>query len=210
MTARRGFTLLEVLVVLTITGMLAAVLMQAFGFILTIRTGVLNKIVGLERTVVTRNLYLAPLQSLVPDYPEKPDVFVGTERRIHGLTTSPLQNRPGAPVGFDLYFEYGVNQGRTTLMYRERGRDPVALGGWEGDTGRFTYRDRIGGWLDVWPPRTVQGEKPSQTPWVIRIEMGTGFPAAVATAVTGAHDRVIRMQDTPMGADMRPSDLRPN
>jgi hypothetical protein len=198
---------LEVLVVLVITGMLAAVLTQAFGFILQIRVSVLNKIVGLEKTAVTRNLYLAPLEGLIPDYPEKPDVFVGSENRIHGLTTHSIENRPGTLVPFEMYFEYAANDSRMTLVYRERGREPITLGGWPGNTGRFTFRDRSGPWLSAWPPaRTADGLRPDQTPWSIRIEMGTGFPAAVVAYVRGPHDRIIRMQDSVMGGDMRLED----
>lgn len=208
MTHKRGFTLLEVLVVLVITGMLAAVLTQAFGFVLQIRMSVMNKITGLEKTAVTRNLYLSPLEGLVPDYPEKPDVFVGTENRIHGLTTHAIENRPGALVPFDLYFEYASNDAQMTLVYKEKGREPLKLGSWPGNTGRFTFKDSSGPWLASWPPaRTADGKRPSQTPWAVRIEIGTGFPAAIVAYVGGAHDRITRYEDAGMGGDLRVEDL---
>ena len=58
MTSRRGFTLLEVLVVLVITGLLSAVLdasllFRAGGAL----GGDLHKITGLDQAVVQRNLF---------------------------------------------------------------------------------------------------------------------------------------------------------
>ena len=206
-THNRGFTLLEVLVVLIITGMLTAVLTQALGFVLQIRLSVMNKITGLEKTAVTRSLYLSPLEGLVPDYPEKPDIFVGSENKIHGLTTHAIENRPGAIVPFEMYFDSDPNNSQTTLIYKERGREPLKLGSWPGNVGRFTYKDRTGPWLAAWPPAQAIGkERPSQTPWSVRIEMGTGFPSALVAYVAGPHDRISRLQDT-FGGDLRLEDL---
>ena len=214
MTRERGFTLLEVIVVLVISSMIAAVLMQGLSLILTVRTTLAQKIFGLEKAVLQRNLFLEPLRGLVPDYPEKPDVFVGNERRLHGLTVRPIQNRPGAPVGVDLYMVYDADKEQTVLMYQERGRAAIALGSWPGNSGSFSYRDRTGEWLPSWPPQRqtqedVPGQfasldRPPQTPYLVRVVMGIGFPPVLIADVVGAHTRITRMKDTPMGGDIRP------
>jgi prepilin-type N-terminal cleavage/methylation domain-containing protein len=206
MRNHRGFTLLEVIVVLIIASMIAAVLLQGLSLILTVRTTFAQKLFGLETAVLQRNLFLEPLRGLVPEYPEKPDIFVGSDRRLHGLTVRSIQNRPGAPVGFDMYFDYDVNTQETTLMYQERGRDAIRLGSWPGNSGSFSYRDRTGDWLSAWPPAQPATDASTsldpppdapQTPYTVRIEMGVGFPAVVIADITGPHSRITRLKDTP-------------
>ena len=46
---------------------------------------------------------------------------------------------------------------------------------------------------------------PPQTPSVVRIETGTGFPATLVASILGPHDRMVRLRDGPMAGDLHVS-----
>ncbi len=190
-----GFTLLEALVVLVITSLISVVLIQGFGLILSARTSVENKLVDLDQAVLQNNLLLEPLRGIIPDYPERPSVFAGTQRSLQGLTIRPLRGRTGTPVGIKLSLDYDSGRNETTLTYQETNTDPKIVGRWEGSRGAFSYRDRTGEWNDVWPPPTA--EDPPQIPWLIRVEVGDGFPSTFIANLDASHQRRARFSDGP-------------
>lgn len=193
-----GFTLLEALVVLVITGLVSVVLVQGFGLLLSARTSVQDKIVAVDETVIEHSLFLEPLRGVVPDYPERPHIFAGEAQRLSGLTARPLQARAGTPVPFTLAISYDAGSDLSTLVYQEENAKPFVVGSWPGKTGAFAYRDITGPWREAWPP---EGDaEASQTPWLIRIERGTGFPKNMVASVGGTHRRTLRFRDTPFGA----------
>lgn len=193
----RGFTLLEALVVLVITGLVSVVLVQGFGLLLGARTSVQDKIVAVDQAMIEQNLFLEPLRGVVPDYFERPHVFSGEEKRLRGLTSRPLQARTGTPVPFTFTIAYDASSNRTALIYQEEKTEPLTLGSWEGKTGAFAYRNLSGPWLETWPPEN--DPTAPQTPWLIRIERGTGLPKNMVASVGGTHRRALRFRDTPFG-----------
>ena len=190
--SNRGFTLFEVIVVLVITGLISVVLIQGLGLVLSARATFAGKIIDLDQAVLHRNLVLEPLRGVVPDYPERPNVFAGTAQRVHALTVRPLEERTGTPTGFTLSLDYDSGRGETVATYQEDGRDPVELLSWKGKSGAFSYHDRSGAWTDIWPADGA----PSQTPWIIRLETGTADTPTLVASVAGSHRRQLRMQDT--------------
>jgi len=193
----RGFTLLEALVVLVITGLISVVLVQGFGLLLGARTSVQDKLVAVDEAVVQQNLFLEPLRGIVPDYLERPHIFAGQAQRLRGLTVRPLQGRAGAPVPFSMSITYDSSSNLTALVYQESNTEPLVVGRWEGRTGAFSYRDLQGEWREAWPP--PNDFRAPQTPWLVRIERGTGFPKNMIASVGGAHRRPLRFRDTPFG-----------
>jgi hypothetical protein len=117
---------------------------------------------------------------------------------MSGLTARPLQARTGTPVPFTLAINYDPGSGLSTLTYQEQNARPLTVGSWEGKTGSFAYRSITGPWREAWPPEG-DTEAP-QTPWLIRIERGTGFPRTMIASVGGTHRRPLRFRDTPFGA----------
>ena len=192
-----GFTLLEALVVLVITSLVSVVLVQGFGLVLSARTSVESKLVDADQYILQSNILLEPLRGVLPDYPEKPNIFQGANRQLHGLTARPLQERFGAPVGFTMTMNYDSSSDETLMMYAEQGSAPVIIGRWPGNTGGFYYRDVTGDWSPTWPSTQPSDQLPVQTPWLIRIEMGAGVPSSLIASVAGAHRRPIRLMDTP-------------
>ena len=194
--SERGFTLLEVLVVLVITSLISVVLIQGFALVLGARTSVQNKIVGLEQIILKKNIFLEPLRGILPDYPDRPNVFHGETRVVRGLTVRPLQSRLGTPVGFTMSLDYDSQHDETELTYQEQGFAPQTLGRWEGTDGAFRYRDQAGPWLEAWPPNP----NVPQTPWLVQLDMGAGFPSSLVANISGPHQRILRIQDLPFGS----------
>jgi general secretion pathway protein J len=195
-----GFTLLEVLVVLVITGLISVVLIQGLGLVLGVRSSVAGKILDIDRVVLHRNLVLEPLRGIVPDYPDKSYIFSGNTRELHALTVRPLRERFGTPTGMDLTLKYEGDRNETLVMYREDGQEEaIELMSWPGNSGAFTFRDRSGNWLERWP--IIGEEGPSaQTPWQIRLDTGTQQAATIIAAIAGSHRRTLRIQDFPGSA----------
>lgn len=197
--AQRGFTLLEALVVLMITAMVAVVLVQGFGLLLGTRTAVQDKLVAVNEAVLEQSLFLEPLRGIVPDYPERPHIFAGEAERLRGITVRPLQARTGTPVPFTLTISHDARTDRTSLIYQEENTEPLVVGGWAGNRGSFAYKDLTGDWLAAWPPKDSRDAP--QTPWLIRLEKGSGFPTNMIASVAGTHRRALRFRDTPFGPE---------
>jgi prepilin-type N-terminal cleavage/methylation domain-containing protein len=195
----RGFTLLEALVVLVITALISVVLVQGLGLLLGARTSVQNKLVEIDEAVIEQSLFLEPLRGVVPDYNERPHTFVGESKRLHGITTRPLQGRTGTPVPFTLTISFDPSSNLSTLIYQEDNTPALPLGSWQGESGTFAYRNMRGAWQEAWPPE--KDPFAPQTPWLIRFERGAGFPKNLVASVNGTHQRPLRFRDTPFGAD---------
>jgi len=195
----RGFTLLEMLVVITITGMLASVLIQGFSSVLSTWGRVSEIILDLEKKIIDHNLMAEPLTGVIPDYRDQGDVFQGDQRRLRGLTLRPLNQPTGVPAGFGLYFEYDPAADQTTVVYLERGFDPVNLVHWDGNSGRFEYFGRSGKWERTWPPKAPDAP---QTPTLIKLETeDSQLIPTMVVRVFGPHNRRLRIEDVP-GATM--------
>ena len=192
-----GFTLLEALVVLVITSLVSVVMVQGFGLMLAARTSVETKLVEADQFILQSSLLLEPLRGVVPDYAERPNVFAGAARTLHGLTVRPLRERPGSPVGFAMTLDYKADSDETLVTYTEQGSPPVVIGRWPGNAGAFFYRDRTGGWASVWPPPAAVPNDTVQTPWLIRLEIGGDAASSLIASVNGAHRRAQRLMDSP-------------
>lgn len=189
----RGFTLVEALVVLVITGLLALTAVQGLGIILGSRSSMSVAVDRLQPTILTRAIIVDPLSGVIPDYKDKPNVFVGNQSRIRGMTTRPVNGIAGAPRPFQLRFSAVGGGDATALIYtNDRGQD-FELDRWPGQGGRFSYRDISGPWVAQWP--LPQDDTAPQTPWLIRLDTGNLERPTIVVYVASPHDRRFRIQD---------------
>jgi prepilin-type N-terminal cleavage/methylation domain-containing protein len=186
----RGFTLFEVLVVMVITGMISAVLMQGFSIVLNTRLSVADKISNLQGVVVSQSVITEPIRGIVPDDTKDPVPFKGQARMLSGRTVRPLLSPPGVPTFFTLSLEN--ESGGTKLVYEERGMPKTDLAHWPGNGPTFKYRDFNGSWLSAWPPTGSV----SQTPWLIWIDGGPTL-APLVVSLLGSHRPATRFEDLP-------------
>ncbi len=191
-----GFTLIEVLVVLVMTSLISAILMQALSLVLDTRFKVRDALADSESVALNRSVLTFPMTGVLPDYDDGPDRFAGQSKRMRGLTLTPLHGTAGAPTGFGLMIQYNAGSGMSELTYLERGFDPVKLAEWPGDVGAFTYMGRSGDWSNIWP---VPGDLIEPAPRTIRMTTGLS-PAEYYVRIMGPHERIGRIQDTPLGS----------
>lgn len=193
----RGFTLVEALVAILITGLIAAVTIQGLGSILSIQSSMSNQADRLHWTMVEHNIVIDPLKGIFPDYKDRPYVFRGSPQRIAGLTIRPLNDEPGAPRPFALRFASVESGLSTALIYTtDRGAE-IEIARWQGRTGAFSYRDISGDWSQQWPPN--DDESLPQTPWLIRVETGLESNSTIVAFVSSPHERRFRIQDAGFG-----------
>jgi len=175
-----GFTLLEVLVVLVISGMVSGILFQAYD--LTLR---LNRQFGVEYVASQQGVMLADwfrqgLEGLQPDYPEGAHKFKGEPKKFSGLSTSTLTAEFGVPAPITWELTYDAAGGETSLRGAIEG---APLFSWPGTMGRFVYLDTKGEAHDTWPPPL--GLWP-QLPAAIRLEAGrNGAPYVIVATPMG-------------------------
>lgn len=187
------------IVVMVITSLVGAVLMQGFGIILATRLSVADAIGNLQGVVLNHNVVVDPLRGILPDYKTGPSQFRGQSRVLGGQTLRPLLSTPGAPTPFTMTLDYDSATNTTTLVYEEPGRPKAELARWPGAGPTFKYRDITGEWQDSWPPQAST----SQTPWLIWLDAGPSLAPTIAS-VAGPHDRVTRLQDSPFASTASP------
>ena len=196
--AARGFTLFEMIVVIVITGLMGAVLMQGFSIVLATRLSVTSTIADLQTIVINQNIPVDPLRGILPDYRNNPNQFKGQARTMSGQTLRPLLSPGGAPTPFKMSLDYEAGSNQTVLTYEEPGLAKTELARWPGSGQSFKYRDISGDWQASWPPQAST----SQTPWLIWIDTGSDVAnmTPLIAAVSGPHDRVTRLEDSPFAS----------
>ncbi|MCB2106166.1 MAG: prepilin-type N-terminal cleavage/methylation domain-containing protein [Rhodobacteraceae bacterium] len=193
-----GFTLLEALVVLVITSLVSAVVIQGFGMILSIRDSVASSVIGLESTVIERSIMSDAIKGVIPDYPENPNVFRGQRTVLSGLTVRSIRGPFGVPRPFRMEIAHDAARNQSSLQYTENAGPTITLAQWPGQAGSFAYRDITGDWKDVWPP---QGDETApQSPWLVRIQSGLAMNRDIVVYVASPHERRFRIEDAGLGA----------
>lgn len=195
---QRGFTLLEVIVVLMISSLIATILVQGLSLVLDTRFRVMGALTRIETEGLQTSIIVTPLRGLLPDHKDELGVFAGNTRQLKGLTLSPLHGTIGAPTPFAMILEHKTGDDETTLNYFENGYEPVELARWPGNVGEFSYVGRKGVWQNRWPAvLPTAAEKMLQVPRTIRLDTGLETRPVHVVRVMGPHNRPLRLQDTP-------------
>ena len=168
----RGFTLIEILVVLVITGFIVAILLQALQQVFRLQTHFGSEIFHTQRGAMYTEWFRQSINGLMPDAAEGKQKFAGERRRMSGLTLFPLNQESGAPASFVWRLEFDARSGQTGLYFDDDGQkqDTLPILAWQGNDGRFIYIDAENESHDSWPP--FLGNWP-QLPNAIYMESGT-------------------------------------
>lgn len=197
----RGFTLLEVLVVLVIVSLISVVLMQGMGLILNLRDNLGDRMADLERAALQRSVIRLPLEGLVADFNDGESIFTGTAERISGLTIQPLFRRGGRPIPFALTLEYEEGKELNSLYYTEDQDERLLLASWSGKRAYFRYIGDPRGWVPSWPPgdapvlgltTIVADVRPPQLPELIFLDTQSELELDYAVAIQGRRNRIPR------------------
>jgi len=170
----KGFTLVEMLVVLVLVSLVMTLTMQGLSSALDLRGRVIKEVVHQQTTRLQQYWLRSVVASLYPEQVHRTDVFKGDRQKISGLTLAPLISDTGIPVPFTLSIQR--SQGQASMVYREADFDPWVLATWQDTaTGGFRFRDADGKWTSKWPVNKVIPADPQQEqiqlPALIDIEM---------------------------------------
>ncbi len=146
-----GFTLVEVLVVLSLVAMIGSVLFQALerSYRLQERFGM--ELFSVQQGQMAVSWYRQTVQGLHPDYPDGANIFRGSPTEFAGLSTNPLSDDYGSPTRITWKLGSGTTAGVTELFYIDR-QQTTPLLGWRTNAARFVYLDDQQRPHDSWPP----------------------------------------------------------
>lgn len=166
--ASNGFTLVEILVVMVLTGFIVTVLLQGLQQVMRLQTHFGAEIFSSQRGAMLTDWYRQSIAGLTPDYIDGKNRFRGESAQMHGQTLQPVTADSGAPTPFAWRIQFDAQSGTTQVRYGDDDAAPVILS-WQGSTGRFIYIAADDSTHDVWPP--VFGIWP-QIPKAIYLEHG--------------------------------------
>ncbi len=147
----RGFTLLEILVVLVIVGLTSTLLYQMSSFFFTIHNRVLIHVDRQHEAMLSREWLSQTVSHMAPDYDQRFGGVTGNSNSLSFLSLSSLDGEQGiaqrvqwiiAPsvAGSELKYQ-GRNENVWTVASFKRGAELV-----------FRFRDGSGTWHNQWPP----------------------------------------------------------
>lgn len=148
----RGFTILEMLVVLTIVGFITSILFQALDQVYKLQGRFGLQLAESQQGAMYTDWFRQVVQGLQTDYPNGKEKFQGSESEFTGVTTSALSTNYGAPTTVNLSLQYNNREEMTDLLYTANQRK-MKLSSWPGKKStRFIYVDVKGEQHDTWPP----------------------------------------------------------
>lgn len=190
---QQGFTLLEMLVVLILTGLIAGILFQGLNQVFRLQNHFGAELDNMRQSAMLADWFRQVIEGVQPDYEDGQHKFSGSERRIAGLTTSPLQESPGAVAPFVLELRFDSRLGETQLRYG-KGERATVLFGWPGDKGRFVFLDADQTEHDRWPPPLAN--KAMQRPVAVRLDgERDGRPWVLVAVPMGPDQPRLRARD---------------
>lgn len=158
---QRGFTLLEMLVVLIISSFVSVLLMQGLGFILQLQGRFVEQLEDLQEGALQEYWFRSTVSSTLADYKdiEPNHVFQGDSTHFSGLTVAGLDADAGVPTEFSWTLNHVAD---TVVLQYQQTSNEVAwqVAQWQGNEGEFRYLTRDGQWFEQWPPKTLGVEAP--------------------------------------------------
>lgn len=150
--SRRGFTLVEVLVVMAITALVTTVLLQALSQVYLLQTRFGEQLAQSQSGAMRVDWWRQVVQGLEPDFADGKGRFSGRSDRMEGLSTQGLGTEPEGPKAFALELSNGE------LRYLA-GEQVTSLLRWPaGDRAEFAYFDGTGQAHPQWPPASTRGD----------------------------------------------------
>ena len=180
-----GFTLLEILVVMILTSMITAILLQGLQQVYRLQVHFGAEMFSSQQGAMRIDWFRTSINGIMPDYMDGKNKFKGEPRRISGQTTAPLEAPDGALAPFIWRIDFDPKTGEMAL-YAGEGSDATIVLTWPGNEGRFLYLDEDGRAQDFWPP--LLG-KPPQVPLMVLVETGAAGKARKIIAVPRGPDK---------------------
>ena len=137
----RGFTLLEVLVVLVLLSLVSGALFEGLSFTLKIRQGILGQM-DRQRSGVLQSFWIrSVISGTQPISLPRKGEFVGQPEVISGTSNGTLGGIPGSPGVYSLELKKKDNV--LTLNYSDQYGSEFILGQWPGAEGKFLFVHKV-------------------------------------------------------------------
>jgi prepilin-type N-terminal cleavage/methylation domain-containing protein len=174
----RGFTLIEVLVVLILFGMISSILFQALQQSYKLQDRFGTELFNVQQGQMAIDWYRQTVQSLTPDHPDGGHQFLGDPQKFSGLSSSPLSAEYGAPTPITWQVRNDPQNATVELIYID-GTHQTPILNWHSKAARFVYLDDKLEPHDNWPPLLgIHNQLPSQ------IQLQFSGDATATTLVT--------------------------
>ena len=154
----KGFTLLEMMVVLVLVSLITVLLMQGFGFVVGLQDRIRQQLVQIQDLELREQWFRIVVRSLHRGRTSDQSTFTGDPTQISGLTLQPLSSDTGLPTKVQWILE---NDGTdSVLTYIEENNEPIALMRWTTEAPEFRYMDSTGTLNETWPPDAADSSLP--------------------------------------------------
>ena len=177
MPQQRGFTLMEMLVVITIAGLVTTTLFQALSQVYGLQDRLGSQLQRSQGGAMQLDWFRLIVQQLQPDLVDTPGRMRGESRQFSALGLDPLSPLAGQPQLMTLRLDVGAR--RTRLMWTGAAGVEVPLGEWnELSDAEFVYLDD-------------QGERHQRWPEAVDTSLAFGAVAAAAPHVQPALPAIV-------------------
>lgn len=165
----KGFTILEMLVVIAMSGMIVMILLQALQHTMSLHQRFGTELDRNSNQAMAQSWLTQLLEGLQPDDEDGKQQFKGQPLQISAISTSVFTGQFGVPTAFQLRLRFDAAEKRMVLEYSDAQyqEKPLRLLSWEGRRGRFVYLDTKQQEHESWPP---EFDRSRQIPESIRIE----------------------------------------
>jgi prepilin-type N-terminal cleavage/methylation domain-containing protein len=191
---QRGFTLIEMLVVLVLTAIVVGIVFEGLGRVADLRVRLARHLDGALDETISGSWFRGSVAALQPDYINAPDAFRGGATEMSGLTLRPIDLPAGAATPFAWRLLPDAS-GTTRLSYRGADQAWREVASWTGAGARFLYAGPDGEWRSDWPPPLSGGSTPlgsvvsrdrPQLPRFVKLESGGAENRTIAASVLGS------------------------
>lgn len=180
---RRGFTLIEALAALVISGMAAALLTDALFRAFDARARLQLVAQRSEEIDLVSEWWRDTVEATVEPRADRAGLFRGRADGFSGLTLAPLDDAFGAAQPYA--WRFAEDGDGSLLIYEGRDGAPLTVMRFEGRA-RFSYWSAQDGWHDVWPPQARPEERrPPLMVAAVVTEAGAAAPIIAARSADG-------------------------
>lgn len=179
----KGFTLLEMLVALVLTGFLVALLSGSLHYALQAREKLTDELVNGKRALALQSWFRAVVGGAIPITGDRDERFLGKRQEFTLFTAgSLLPQQVVKPELVTLSLRKNANRD-LELVYREGGKDYL-LASWAEGEGEFQYFEDQGRARSEW---TVEPQARTRLlPRLVKLEVRAGSRDEVFLAATNA------------------------
>jgi prepilin-type N-terminal cleavage/methylation domain-containing protein len=167
---QKGFTLMELLVVLVLISLLMTTLMQGLSFFLKLKQRGSALVLTQQKTQMQEYWFKTLIQGLTPYQSFTEKHFEGSKTELTGQTMTTLTSAPASIGEINLKLE----QTKTTVkLIYTAGEQVWILGEWLSNKAFLSYQDQQGSQYASWPPKNISDEELMQLPSLIMLHITT-------------------------------------